>query len=132
MLITAFAAQAAEPTPIKRHYLGKWEQEIGYAGVSQVGNTLHISGVACGGETMQAAVTACYRELGDILKKFGATPDRIVKENIYTTDIEALKKCIPSRKNFFNNTNYPAATWVQVSRLFGAEHLLEVEVTVEL
>jgi hypothetical protein len=32
MLITAVAAQAAESTPIKRHYLGKWEQEIGYAG----------------------------------------------------------------------------------------------------
>lgn len=132
MLFSAVAAHGAEPASIKRHYINSWEQDTGYAGVTQVGDTLHVAGLACAGENMQAAVATCYRRLGDILKRFGATPDRIVRENIYTTDIEALKKCIPDRKNFFNNTNYPAATWVQVVRLFNPEHLLEVEVTVQL
>ena len=132
LLIAATSAHGSEPATIKRNYINEWEQQIGYAAVTQVGKTLHISGIACAGENMKAAVTKCYAELNDILKKYGATPDRIVKENIYTTDIEALKKCIPDRKNFFGNANYPAATWVQVVRLYSADHLLEVEVTVEL
>ena len=132
MFFSVVAAQAAESPRIERHYINSWEKDTGYAAVTQVGDTLHVSGLACAGENMQAAVTTCYRRLGDILKRFGASPDRIVKEPIYTTDIEALKKCIPDRKNFFNNTDYPAATWVQVVRLFNPEHLLEVEVAVQL
>ena len=36
------------------------------------------------------------------------------------------------RKTFFADARYPAATWVQVARLYGPKHLLEVEWTVRL
>ena len=58
--------------------------------------------------------------------------DDIVKEVLYTTDMDAMKKAIPTRKAFFKNGVYPAATWVEISRLFMAEAVLEVDVTVKL
>jgi enamine deaminase RidA (YjgF/YER057c/UK114 family) len=65
------------------------------------------------------------------LKSFGATFQHVVKENLYTTDIEAMKQFNDSRKVFYKN-DYPAATWVQVSRLYMAEAKLEVELIAHL
>lgn len=117
---------------IQRYQLGSWEKDIGYAGVTQVGKTLYISGVACEGANMEAAVESCYKNITEILNKFKVGTDHIVKENIYTTDIDALIKAIPNRKTFFTNEKYPAATWVQVTRLYNPAHLLEIELIVEL
>ena len=50
-----------------------------------------------------------------------------MKENAYTTDIEALKAAQDVRKVYYG-TDFPAATWVQVSRLYMPEAVLEVEV----
>jgi enamine deaminase RidA (YjgF/YER057c/UK114 family) len=117
---------------IQRHQLGSWEKDIGYSGITQVGNTLYISGVACDGANMEVAVTNCYKELTGILAKYNVSTDHIVKENIYTVDMDALIKAIPNRKTFFTNARYPAATWVQVNRLYNPAHLLEIELIVVL
>ncbi len=130
-LLSAAPAMAAHP-PLERHALGSWEADIGYAGVVRDGDTLHISGIACEGADMQAAVQACYRELAGILQRFGADSSQVVKETLYTTDMDALIAAIPERKTFFADARYPAATWVQVARLYGPQHLLEVEWTVRL
>lgn len=130
-LLSAAPAMAAHP-PLERHALGSWEADIGYAGVVRDGDTLHISGIACEGADMQAAVQACYRELTGILQRFGADSSQVVKETLYTTDMDALIAAIPERKTFFADARYPAATWVQVARLYGPRHLLEVEWTVRL
>lgn len=130
-LLSAAPAMAAHP-PLERHALGSWEADIGYAGVVRDGDTLHISGIACEGADMQAAVQACYRELTGILQRLGADSSQVVKETLYTTDMDALIAVIPERKTFFADARYPAATWVQVARLYGPQHLLEVEWTVRL
>ena len=80
---------------------------------------------------MEEAVKACYTTVHGILKKFNLGTNHIIKETLFTTDIEALKKAIPARKTFFNSGKYPAATWVQVSRLYDPAHLLEVELIVQ-
>jgi 2-iminobutanoate/2-iminopropanoate deaminase len=49
----------------------------------------------------------------------GLTFAHVIKENLYTTDIEA-------RKAFYQN-DFPAATWVQVQQLFVPELKVEVE-----
>lgn len=131
-LTCCLSAMAADENTIQRHQLGTWEDDIGYSGVVEAGNQLYISGIACEGETMTLAVKACYENIQSILKKFSATSDQIIKETIYTTDIDALIKVIPMRKSFFNKGLYPAATWVQVSRLYDPKHLLEVELIVQL
>lgn len=131
-LTCCLSAMAENGNKIQHHQLGTWEDDIGYRGVVQVDNQLYISGIACAGDTMDRAVKVCYENIQSILKKFSVTSDQIIKETIYTTDIEALIKAIPTRKSFFHKGLYPAATWVQVSRLYDPEHLLEVELIVQL
>lgn len=130
-LLCSSPVHAAE-APLERHQLGSWEADIGYTGVVRDGDTLHVSGVPCRGEDMRAAVQACYGELTKILRRFGADSSQVVKETAYTTDMDALVQAIPERKAFFADGRYPAASWVQVSRLFNAEDMLEVEWTVRL
>ena len=48
-------------------------------------------------------------------------------ERIYTTDMEALIKSQETRKSFYG-TWLPAATWVEVKRLYVPEAALEIEV----
>jgi 2-iminobutanoate/2-iminopropanoate deaminase len=126
MLVLASCVQTA-PTKITRYTMNPWEKDIGYAAVVQAGNTYHISGVTCGGPNYQAAVPECYKELQAVLGRLGLTTKNIVKENVYARDIEQFKEQIAQRKNFYGNADYPAATWVQVDRLYLPEHLVEVE-----
>lgn len=125
-LLLAGCTQTA-PTKITRYTINSWESDIGYAAVVQTGNTYHISGVTCGGANYQEAVSVCYKELGGILARYQLTSQNVIKENIYALDIEALQQKIPERKTFYVNGQYPAATWVQVSRLYSPEHLIEIE-----
>lgn len=122
----------AKEVPLERHQLGSWEADIGYTGVVRDGDTLHVSGVPCRGADMQAAVRDCYGKLTKILQQFDADSSQVVKETVFTTDMDALIKAIPDRKTFFADGKYPAASWVQISRLFDAEAKLEVEWTVRL
>jgi enamine deaminase RidA (YjgF/YER057c/UK114 family) len=55
----------------------------------------------------------------------------VVKETLYTTDIEAVKANNAVRKAFYKG-DFPAATWVQISRLFRPTALVEVEVVAHL
>ena len=96
------------------------------------GDTLHISGVPCRGADMHVAVRDCYGKLTKILQQFDADSSQVVKETVFTTDMDGLIKAIPDRKTFFADGKYPAASWVQISRLFDAEAKLEVEWTVRL
>lgn len=125
-LMLAGCAQMA-PTKITRYTINSWESDIGYAAVVQTGNTYHISGVTCGGPNYKEAVSVCYKELGGILARHQLTSHNVVKENIYALDIEALQQQIPVRKKFYVDSQFPAATWVQVSRLYSPEHLIEIE-----
>ncbi len=131
LLGSPFAAAAGE-LPLERHQLGSWETDIGYTGVVRDGDTLHVSGVPCRGPDMQTAVRDCYGKLTKILQQFDADSSQVVKETVFTTDMDALIKAIPERKTFFADGKYPAASWVQISRLFDAEAKLEVEWTVRL
>lgn len=126
------AATAQVKTKVERHYFNDWEAEIGYAQAVVHGNTLYVSGVPAGGKDMSEAMEKAYQRIADILLKFNATPDDIVKEVLFTSDMEATKKAIPVRKKFFSNGHHPAATWVEVSRFFNEGLLLEVDVTVSL
>ena len=131
LLGSPFVATASE-VPLERHQLGGWEADIGYTGVVRDGDTLHVSGVPCRGADMPAAVRDCYGKLTKILQQFDADSSQVVKETVFTTDMDGLIKAIPERKTFFADGKYPAASWVQISRLFDAEAKLEVEWTVRL
>jgi enamine deaminase RidA (YjgF/YER057c/UK114 family) len=55
----------------------------------------------------------------------------VVKENLYTTDIEAMKKYNNVRKKFYND-DFPASTWIKVQRLYMSDIKLEVELIAHL
>lgn len=117
---------------IQREYLNTWEKDIGYAQVVRHGDVLYLSGITANGATVAEQMTGIYGEIGKILKSHNLSSAAIITETIYTRDIEAVKTAIPLRKQFYINEVYPAATWVQVDRLFNPDQLIEIEVTVAL
>jgi enamine deaminase RidA (YjgF/YER057c/UK114 family) len=102
----------------------------GYAQAVLVDNVLYISGTVASGD-MAAQLKGAYTGIERTLKAYGATFQNVVKENLYTTDIEAVKSNNEIRKAFYKG-DYPAATWVQISRLFMPQALVEVEVIAHL
>src|SRR5690606_28900568 len=109
---------------------GNQDTTAGYAQVVKVGNTLYISGTVAI-EVTPAGIRNVYMALKKSLEQFGASFQNVVKENLYTTDIEAMKKYNYVRKEFYKG-DFPAATWVQVVRLFMPDAKLEVELVAVL
>ncbi len=125
-------ASAQENTIEKQkwHWSGNQDTTAGYAQVVKVGNTLYISGTVAI-EVTPAGIRNVYMALKKSLEQFGASFQNVVKENLYTTDIEAMKKYNYVRKEFYKG-DFPAATWVQVVRLFMPDAKLEVELVAVL
>jgi enamine deaminase RidA (YjgF/YER057c/UK114 family) len=123
--LVSLALHAQEP-PKDKFNLGPWENDIGYAQAVRVGNTLYISG-SVGAGPMPAAIDSAFSTIQKTLAHYGLDFRHVVKENAYTTDLEALKAAKDVRKRYYG-TDFPAATWVQVARLFQPDYVLEVEV----
>jgi len=125
-------AQKNEITKEKWHWGIPLKQDTtaGYVQVIKVDNVLYISG-AVATEITPEGITGVYRALERSLQSFGATFQNVVKENLYTTDIDAMKKFNSTRKAFYGG-DFPAATWVQISRLYMADAKLEVELIAHL
>lgn len=111
----------------KWHWGSKENQDTsaGYAQAVKVGNVLYISGTVAR-EVNPEGITRVYKSLERTLAQYGLDFRHVVKENLYTTDIEAMKQHNAARKAFYKG-DFPAATWVQISRLFMADAKLEVE-----
>ncbi len=123
-------AQEGPISKEKWHWGKEQDTAAGYAQVVKVGNVLYISGTVAR-EVTPEGITSVYRNLERSLKQYGATFQHVVKENLYTTDIEAMKKYNEARKVFYKG-DFPAATWVQISRLYMADAKLEVELIAHL
>jgi 2-iminobutanoate/2-iminopropanoate deaminase len=126
-VVTISNAQDNKITKKKIHY-GKFDQQdttAGYAEAVLVDNTLYISG-AIGRGTVAEQLQSLYSQLDRTLKAYGLTFQNVVKENLYTLDIEEVKKNNSVRKKFYNG-DFPAATWVQISRLYTPSAQIEVE-----
>lgn len=108
----------------------KQDTSAGYVQVVKVDNILYISGAVARDVTPEG-ITRVYQSLERSLKSFGASFQNVVKENLYTTDMEAMKKFNYARKIFYKG-DFPAATWMGVSRLFMADAMLEVELIAHL
>jgi 2-iminobutanoate/2-iminopropanoate deaminase len=108
----------------------KQNESAGYAQVVKVGNTIYISGIPTG-DLSNKGVAGVNKALEESLKAFGASPKDVVKETLYTTDIEAMKKYTDPRREFYKG-DFPAASWVQVSRLYEANAKLEIDLVAQL
>ena len=121
------AATGGKATKSCYHRNESVETDIGYCQAVRSGNTLYISGIVGQGD-MAAATRSVYERLQKTLEANGLKFADVVKENVYTTDLEAFEKAGAVRKEFYGTT-FPAATWVQVQRLFSLTFVLDVELT---
>nr|WP_298994888.1 RidA family protein [uncultured Allomuricauda sp.] len=104
------------------------ENGIGYSHAIKVGKTLFIAGTVDGQhDDMEAQIKTIYKYVEDTLKHYGASTADIVKENIYTTDLDEFKKNMGLRKSFYKEGKFPTSTWVQVERLFIPKLKVEIE-----
>lgn len=132
LLTTGCTVYGDRVTTIERRHYGDHEAAIGYTQAVRTGNTLYLAGLTHQGDTMADQLEGIYNTIERILSDYGATTADIVRETVYTTDIEALKEAIPLRKSYFPSGVFPAATWVQVERLFLPSMKVEVEVSVQI
>lgn len=131
LMLAACSTQTTIPQ-IERTNYGPWEQELGYAQVVRAGDTLYLSGLVSEGETLAEQLDGIYRKVQGILSDYGVSTDQIVKEVAFTTDMEALAKAVPLRKQYYREGFYPSATWVQAERFLAAGAMIEVEFVVFL
>ena len=129
------------PPRIKQvFHLNAYEKDFGYSQAVQIDKTLYVSGsmaadangrlVAPG--DMAGQMRAAYANIQRTLAAHGATFEEVVKETIYTTDMEALLKASDLRFEYYDKERLPTAAWVQVQRLVDPGFLVEIEVVAEL
>ena len=123
------ATQPAQQAKGCYHLNAAVETDIGYCQAVRSGNTLHISGSVGRGD-MPAAIHSAYEELNKTLAAHGLTFRNVIKENVYATDLDAFIRNKDLRKQYYGD-DFPAATWVQVQRLYLPAFVVEVEVTAE-
>jgi 2-iminobutanoate/2-iminopropanoate deaminase len=128
LLVVVFSCPGIAADKIERKMYNPWEAEIGYSQVVKAGNTLYISGIASDKPTLQEQVEEIYQLIRNTLEDNGLGMNSIVKQVIYTTDIEAYKKLGATAKKHFAENEYPTSTLVQVQRLYGQNHKIEIEV----
>ena len=132
LINTNIAAQNNDIKKEKWHWGNALQQDTsaGYVQVVKVENVLYISGAVARDVTPEG-ITRVYQALERSLKSFGASFQNVVKEDLYTTDMEAMKRYNDTRKAFYKG-DFPSATWMGVSRLFMADAKLEVELIAHL
>ena len=102
------------------------EDKIGYAQAVKVRNTIYVSGSVGWGKTEEALKHA-YDEIALTLKNYNASFIHVVKENLYALELDSVIKYKDIRLNYYGK-DFPAATWVEVKRLYNPGLKVEVEV----
>lgn len=122
----------APKQPITRFHFGGGEQEIGYSQAVRAGNHIYISGSVGNSEgSVEAQVQQAYDTIQKTMEYYKAGFANVVMERVYTTDIDTFIKCQAYRKTLYGE-NLPAATWVEVKRLYSPSHKVEIEVELVL
>ena len=113
------------------------EKAFYFAQAIRAGNLLFISGCVSwdaqgkviGPGDMKAQVRAVYRDLKETLAAHGATFRNVIKENVFTTDMEKLEANNDERIRHYTDDEAPppASTWIGCTALAAPDLLLEVE-----
>jgi 2-iminobutanoate/2-iminopropanoate deaminase len=134
------APEPPAPRVKQTFHLNAYERDFGYSQAVLIDKTLYVSGSVAADQAgrlvapgdMAGQMRAVYSNLRRTLAAHGAGFDEVVKETIFTTDMDALLKAADLRFEFYNKERLPASTWVQVQRLVDPGFLVEIEVTAEL
>jgi len=133
--------QPPPPPHIKEvFHLNGYEKDFGLAQAVLIDKTLYVSAsVAADAQgrliapgDMQGQLRAAYTNVQHTLEAHGVGFEQVVKETIYTTDMDAFLKAKDVRLGFYDKDRLPAASWVQVERLVDPGFLVAVDVVAEL
>jgi enamine deaminase RidA (YjgF/YER057c/UK114 family) len=123
--VTGCATPVQQVTPSCKNRNEAIERSIGYCQAVRVGDVLYVSGIP-GAAPMETAVPQVYEQLRRVLEANGLTFADVVKETVYAADLDAFIKVSEARKSYYGSW-LPAATWVQVQRLYEPSFVVEVE-----
>src|ERR1700688_3578457 len=132
-----------EPPPARVKqvfHLHPYEKDFGYSQAVLIDKTLYISGSVAADENgrlvgsadMAGQMRAAYSNIRRTLAAHGAGFDEVVKETIYTTDMEALLKASDLRFEYYDKERLATTPSGQVSRLVDPGFLVQIEVVAEL
>ena len=82
-------------------------------------------------EDLNGQMKNTYAAIQNTLARYKTDFSHVVMERIYTTDIDALIRNQETRKQFYGN-RHPAASSVEVRRLYAPADKIEIEVQVAL
>jgi 2-iminobutanoate/2-iminopropanoate deaminase len=131
-------------TPLPRvkqvFHLNAYENDFGFSQAILIDKTLYISGSVAADEKgrlvapgdMAGQMRAAYSNIRRTLAAHGADFEEVVKETIYTTNMDALLKASDLRFEYYAKERLPTTSWVQVQRLVDPGFLVEIEVVAEL
>ena len=91
---------------------------------------LDAEGKVVGKGDFAAQAAQVFRNLGFALRASGCTAASLVKLTVFLTDMDNLATYREARNRFFASVSPPAApavTLVEVSKLYGADFLIEIE-----
>lgn len=129
------------PPRIKQvFHLNAYEKDFGFSQAVLIDKTLYISGSLAADDKgrlvapgdMAGQMRAAYSNIQRTLAAHGADFDEVVKETIYTTDMDALVKASDLRFEYYDKERLPTASWVQVQRLVDPAFLVQIDVIAEL
>ncbi|MFY9894462.1 MAG: RidA family protein [Xanthobacteraceae bacterium] len=91
---------------------------------------LNQQGELVGKDDFAAQAAQVFRNLNIALQSVSCTASNLVKLTVFLTDMDNLLLYREARNRFFATTTPPAApavTLIEVSRLYGADFLIEIE-----
>jgi 2-iminobutanoate/2-iminopropanoate deaminase len=138
------APAPAPPPPAPRvkqvFHLNEYEKDFGFSQAVLIDKTLYVSGSVAADSAgrlvapgdMPGQMRAAYSNIQRTLAAHGADFEQVVKETIFTTDMDALLKASDLRFEYYDKERLPATSWVQVQRLVDPGFLVQIEVIAEL
>jgi enamine deaminase RidA (YjgF/YER057c/UK114 family) len=127
-------------SPIKRLNPRELGTPPGYSQIVEVaaGRIIFIAGQTAldsdgnlvGKDDFAAQAAQVFRNLAIALEASGCTAANLVKLTVFLTDMDNLASYREARNRFFATVTPPAApavTLVEVSRLYGADFMIEIE-----
>jgi 2-iminobutanoate/2-iminopropanoate deaminase len=136
----AACEREAEPPPMRVKqvfHLNPYEKDFGYSQAVLIDKTLYISGSVAADQNGRLVASGdmagqMRANIRRTLAAHGAGFDEVVKETIYTTNMDALLKSSDLRFEYYDKERLPTTSWVQVQRLVDPGFLVEIEVVAEL
>ncbi len=113
------------------------EKSVGYSQAVLAGDYLFISGCVSWdmeGKSLHVGdfvsqLETVYADIDATLEAHGMNAGNVVKETVFTTDMQSLVAANSKRLEYYKNVTPPASTWVEIRRLVNPDLLLEVEIT---